>query len=324
MNSKLDLIAFPKFYGSMENQGAIVLRDTLLFFDEHTHSLEFKRSAFHSVAHQCAHQWFGDLLSNRRWTEMFLSESLAHFFEHQIYANLTGDDLLLRFASAEEGLLFDEDHLLPVVKETKSESTPFTTLIHNKVLSPAALFHSLQILMDRREFRGAVREYVDANQFGAVELHDLYAAFAPHANFPYETSNGSRSIGIREFADRFLFQASFPVFVVNQTNNETIVSVRPFHDPHDLPPSPFDHSWLLPLLVDRAERSELVGWLTDEQPTYSPSASLPVVVNPDRLVYARVLYDEGSWLHVLHRWEKKEISEGTRAALLADTLAFIK
>ncbi|KAI6217752.1 hypothetical protein M3Y99_01752400 [Aphelenchoides fujianensis] len=212
------------FYGAMENQGAIVLRDTLLFFDEHTHGLEFKRAAFHSVTHQCAHQWFGDLLSNRRWTEMFLSESFAHFFEHQIYANLTGDHLVLRFASTEEGLLFDEDHVLPVVKETKSESSPFTTLIHNKVLSPAALFHSLQILMGRREFRAAVREYVAANQFGAVELDDLYAAFSQHANFSYETSHGSRSIGIRDFADRFLFQASFPVFVVNQTKNETIVS----------------------------------------------------------------------------------------------------
>ncbi|KAI6185661.1 hypothetical protein M3Y98_00047800 [Aphelenchoides besseyi] len=82
MNTKLDLVAFPHFYGSMENSACIVLRDSRVLFDGMSNTLEEKRILLRL--------WFGDLLSIRHWREMFMGEGFAKFYESEVYEHLTG------------------------------------------------------------------------------------------------------------------------------------------------------------------------------------------------------------------------------------------
>src|SRR5207249_9871587 len=82
---KLDLVAVPEYWpGAMENPGAITFADGILLLDPKASSPGQRATLAWVIAHELAHQWFGDLVTMAWWDDLWLNESFADWMAAKV------------------------------------------------------------------------------------------------------------------------------------------------------------------------------------------------------------------------------------------------
>ena len=182
---KLDHIAVPDFtYGAMENAGAITYRESLLLYTEGKSSPESQASIGGVMAHEMAHQWFGDLVTLRWWTDAWLNESFATWLGTKAAQAwrpaLRAEVELLRaiHAAMDEDALGSSRAIRKPVLKMQDVWNQFDGLTYQKGASVLGMFERW---MGAAKMQTGVRRYLDDHRDGGGSSDDLLAAFSAAA-----------------------------------------------------------------------------------------------------------------------------------------------
>ena len=178
----LDMIAVPDFAaGAMENWGAVTYRETAILFDEKNSALANKQWVALVVAHELAHQWFGNLVTMRWWTDLWLNEGFASYIEYLCVDTLFPKwDMWEQFVSADLGNALALDALKnthPVEVEVHHPdqiSEIFDAISYEK---GASLIRMLADHLGADVFRDSLRYYLSHHAYGNTVTTDLWKAF---------------------------------------------------------------------------------------------------------------------------------------------------
>ncbi len=180
--AKLDQVVSSDFaYGGMENAGAILYAEERLAFDA-GRSPEAKRTQVGGLlAHELAHQWFGDLVTLAWWDDVWLNESFATFMTWKTLAAWRPEEPIAEDVGAAIGGVMDQDALAsarairqPLLR-TSDIGNQFDALSYTK---GASILRGFERLLGEERFRNGIRSYLSAHANGTGTTEAVLAALS--------------------------------------------------------------------------------------------------------------------------------------------------
>jgi len=210
--TKYAQVCVPDFLaGGMENITATTLTDTAL--RDEIEVLEGDGDGL--IAHELAHQWFGDLVTCKDWSHLWLNEGFASYFDPLFVEIDRGEDAFrLAMHGALEGYLSsDRGYRRPIVEAryTSSESM-FDGVTYAK---GACVLHALRGLLGNEVWWKGIRHYVAAHKFQVVETDDFRKAM--------EAASGKK---LDWFFDQWAYKGGHPELKVRWRFEDADKSVR--------------------------------------------------------------------------------------------------
>jgi aminopeptidase N len=288
---KLDLIAVPGgMAGAMENWGGITFFESRLLFDPASSSPSARRGIFDILAHEMAHQWFGNLVTMGWWDNLWLNEGFAswmqakaaeHFFpQWRTWLNTNGQKQSAMNLDARR-----TSHPIqqPVANESEAMAV-FDGITYGK---GQALIRMLESYLGTGVFRDGIRKYMADHAYGNTTTGDLWQAL--------ETASG-KPVGA--IAGTFTEQAGVPLIIVQAScaAEEQRIHMRVDRfSIHDTDAAP--RRWQVPVVLGplrAVQASETVLLADDDKEIAAGRCGEPVKLNIGDVGYFRVEYDGAS------------------------------
>jgi len=178
----LDLIAIPDFNSAaMENWGAITYRESALLIDDQNSSLSSKQWVAIVIAHEIAHQWFGNLVTMEWWTHLWLNEGFASYMEYLCTDKLFPkwkmweQYVAARFNTALELDALSNTHPIEVEVHHPDEiSEIFDAVSYAK---GSVVIRMLAEYLGEKVFRDGLRHYLKKHSYKNASTVHLWDAF---------------------------------------------------------------------------------------------------------------------------------------------------
>jgi len=220
---KCDMVALPDFAsGAMENWGLITYREQAMLVDPKNTSLEAKQYVAMVVAHELAHQWFGNLVTMRWWTDLWLNEGFASWIEYLAVDQIFPEwQIWTQFIANEQQRAFKLDalehtHSIEVpVRHPDEIRTIFDTISYSK---GASVIHMLYEYLTPDVFRDGLRHYLSIHKWGNTDTIDLWTAMEDISGKP-----------VKDFMHAWTSQPGFPLLKVNINADKVSLSQERFY-----------------------------------------------------------------------------------------------
>ncbi len=178
----LDMIAVPDFSSlAMENWGAITFREIGLLVDENNTSIGSKESIVEVIAHELAHQWFGNLVTMEWWTHLWLNEGFASYVPYIVVDKLFPEwNIWERFSTQTSGIALKLDSLLnthPIEVEVHHPDEIGEIFDEVSYSKGASVIRMLADYLGEEDFRLGLSHYLKKHSYKNTETIHLWEAF---------------------------------------------------------------------------------------------------------------------------------------------------
>jgi len=322
---KLDHIAVPDFQaGAMENWGAIIYRESALLVDEKNASVEDEQGVADTIAHEMAHQWFGDLVTMAWWDDIWLNEGFATWMTPHPLAQwkpdwMEGQQVADNTQRALSGDGTQNVRPIHQAAETRAEIEQlFDGIAYGKA---AAVLHMLEAYLGPETFRQGVNLYLKEHAYGNATAADFWTAMAHASKQP-----------IDQIMPTFVLQPGAPFVDVNAKceGGNTILQVsqkRYFNTPEDFNQAN-DELWQIPICAKgingaTAGQQQCFVMTKREQQLQLKGCSNFVFPDSGALGYYRFNYDAPG-LHQLGSGVESALTPEERIALMGNEWALMR
>jgi aminopeptidase N len=321
---KLDQIALPGgFGGAMENWGGITYYESKLLFDPKSSSAETKQDIYEVLAHEMAHQWFGDLVTMAWWDNLWLNEGFASWMGSKCTAHFNPQwEVWLRRESprdpsrrvgiakeaAMEGDARSTTHPIqqPVATEAEANSA-FDDITYKKGQS---FLRMLESFLGEDVFREGIRRYMATHRYSNTTTADLWNALSEASGKP-----------VGEIAAGWTEQPGFPLVKVKREQGGNVSLTQERFTVNFTNALPLE--WKIPLtyaVVGETPATLLMSRKIDSIHNIPPDRALKV--NVKGAGNYRVEYDRTSWKLLLGALKNLGVED--RVNLLSDVWALVQ
>lgn len=316
---KLDMIAVPgasQFFGAMENWGAIMYFEPALLVDPALSSDAERMGIFDTVAHEMAHQWFGNLVTMDWWDDLWLNEGYATWMATKVGASLqpAWDIPLSTVWSRDYAMRLDAgDATHPIVRPVRTveeANQAFDTIAYSK---GAAVVRMLEAAGGESGFREGIRRYIRKYAYRNAVTKELWDEISAATSQP-----------LVDIARDFTGQAGVPMVRVEpgacvDGRSTVTLSQSRFESGR---PSPTRQTWRIPVRLLALDRGTVAATMLgkDGAPVkVTVDGCGPFVANPGQAMYYRTEYADAEFTRLRNQFGR--ISEIDRLGLLGDAAA---
>jgi cytosol alanyl aminopeptidase len=179
---KLDVVAVPDFApGAMENAGLITFRDSLLLLDKRSADEQQRRAHASVLAHEVAHQWFGDLVTMNFWEDIWLNEAFATWLSYRIVDELHPEYKAESELTEDMQDAMSNDSRVTVrtirqpIETSHDIINAFDSITYSKGGGVIGMFERY---LGQDGFRRGVQTYLREHSFGNATTEDFLAALS--------------------------------------------------------------------------------------------------------------------------------------------------
>ncbi|MFI4967321.1 MAG: M1 family metallopeptidase [Gammaproteobacteria bacterium] len=289
---KLDLIAGPgqsQFFGAMENWGAIFYFERDLLIDPRISTQDDQRQVYEVIAHEMAHQWFGDLVTMDWWDGIWLNEGFASWMEVKATDHLHPEWKVWLGAlnSKEAAMRVDARSgthpIITPIRDVLQADQAFDTITYEKGES---VIRMLEVYVGADAFRDGVRAYIKAHTYSNTVTDDLWRELDKTAPMP-----------VTQVAHEFTLQAGIPLIRATATADGIHLTQDRFAVDDS---AKARGTWHVPVTVSSAGGSMLwQGLVSADKPAdVAVPAGTVAVINAGQAGYFRTLYDAASFAKI--------------------------
>lgn len=307
--AKCDMIALPDFAsGAMENWGLITYREQTLLVDPKTSTLTTKQYVAMVVAHELAHQWFGNLVTMRWWTDLWLNEGFASWIEYLAVDSIFPEwNMWTQFIVDEQQQALKLDALEnthPVevpIKHPDEIRTIFDLISYAK---GSSVLHMLCEYLGPTVFRDGLRHYLKRHAYANTDTVDLWQALEEISGKP-----------VKDFMHSWTTQSGFPLLNVDVTKDKNIkISQHRFKlnkaKDKDI------QTW--PVVLQSGDSKNADNILTKQKTIINNTDTSDLIFNSGRSGFYRVNYNHEHVMQLGALIKKGKINELDRLGILSD------
>ncbi|KAK8151919.1 peptidase family M1-domain-containing protein [Phyllosticta citribraziliensis] len=312
---KVDLIACHEFsHGAMENWGLITYRTTAVLFDPEKSDQKYKNRVAYVVAHELAHQWFGNLVTMDWWSELWLNEGFATWVGWLAVDHLHPEwNVWGQFCSESLQTAFSLDSLRnshPIEVPVRNALEVDQIFDHISYLKGSSVIRMLSAHLGVETFLLGVSQYLNKHKYGNATTNDLWSALSD--------ASGQ---DVNKFMDPWIRKIGFPVVTVAEEPGQISVQQRRFLLTGDVKTEEDQTTWWIPLGLKTGSKaaSESAGALTTKEDTIRNVDEAFYKLNADQTGFYRTNYPPNRLLKLGE--SKAKLSVEDRIGLIGDAAA---